>query len=480
MCGISSRFVSEFKRLRDDDGKLDAKDLKQLSTLIVNSAGSQGAIKALQNEIMADGRLDDNEKKLLLTIGFSVDAESLQQIKSNLMPPSDDAISRLLNKGFAQRREAIETYQKENPNITTARDNLTDAGNAVIRGIKFITPDWLRRGANYVMGRDNTKAEAKFFNTGEAAIYNDQRTMNRFFNESNLSILSASERTDCVNNALHSIGVVTKKQNLGSVEINEASLKRMTGKEWDSVNVAHYKNDNAKMRDLLRGQEGKAIVVVGSHTFVFQGFDPKGNLKVTDPSENNIPRLINKDNQSATVYIQKVDGKGGDGAVSNKASNQAAAVGFNTFKDRNSTDRINSADRSDRTDESYNIRKLLVLVGDKGQKQLTDKVFDAIQRKDVNSLKSLLDNAGVTLQPQELRAFITMMNSNVRGEDGKSTTMLDALKELTNKPNNNSAQAKYLNGVEYSDISLKDYFTKTNPQTIYNTFQDMIHGRDGC
>lgn len=38
---------------------------------------------------MADGRLDEEEKKLLLTIGFSVDAESLQTIKSNLMPPEN-------------------------------------------------------------------------------------------------------------------------------------------------------------------------------------------------------------------------------------------------------------------------------------------------------------------------------------------------------------------------------------------------------
>lgn len=71
------------------------------------------------------------------------------------------------------------------------------------------------------------------------------------------------------------------------------------------------------------------------HLF-FKVFRPQGNLKVTDPSEHNKQRLINKDNPSATVFIQKVDGKGGDGAKSNKASDEAAAVGFNAFKENNS------------------------------------------------------------------------------------------------------------------------------------------------
>lgn len=478
MCGISNQFIRDYKSLKGNDNKLNAQDLKQLSNLIINSAGSSASIKDLQKEIMADGRLDDEEKKLLLTIGFSVDAESLQTIKSNLMPPSDEAISNLLNKGFSERSQAIKTYEKENPNITKARDSLTDAGNTVIRGIKFITPDWARKGANWVMGRDNSKSEVKFFDTAQASIYNDAKTMNRFFNEENLRVLSASERTDCVDNALRSVGVITNKQNLGSVEINEGSLKKMTGKDWDAVNVAHYKNNPNQMKSLLNGQEGKAILTVGAHTFVFQGFDTQGNLKVTDPSERNIPRLINKDNPSATVFIQKENGKGGDGAKSNKASNEAAAVGFNTFKANNNDSKINSADRADRSGESFNIRKLLVLVGDKGQASVSRKIFEAIEKNDLQTLVDTLTSNGISLQPQEAKAFINMMKTKVKSEDGKQTNMLDALKNLGNQ--SASAQAKYLNGVEYSDISLKDYFTKTNPQTIFNTFQDMIHGRDGC
>lgn len=46
----------------------------------------------------------------------------------------------------------------------------------------------------------------------------------------------------------------------------------MTGKDWDAVNVAHYKNNPKQMSSLLANQEGKSIITVGSHTFVFQGF----------------------------------------------------------------------------------------------------------------------------------------------------------------------------------------------------------------
>lgn len=139
---------------------------------------------------------------------------------------------------------------------------------------------------------------------------------------------------------------------------------------------------------------------------------------------------------------------------------------------------VNSLDRQDKSGESFNIRKLLVLVGDKGQTSVSRKIFEAIEKKDLQSLVNLLTENGISLQPQEAKAFISMMNSKVRGENGQQTSMLDSLKNLSNR--SASEQAKYLNGVEYSDISLKDYFTKTNPQTIFNTFQDMIHGRDGC
>lgn len=45
--------------------------------------------------------------------------------------------------------------------------------------------------------------------------------MNRFFNEENLRTLSSSsERTDCVDNALRAVGIVTSNKNLGSVELN--------------------------------------------------------------------------------------------------------------------------------------------------------------------------------------------------------------------------------------------------------------------
>lgn len=34
MCGISSRFISDYKALKGNDGKLDAGELKKLSNLL--------------------------------------------------------------------------------------------------------------------------------------------------------------------------------------------------------------------------------------------------------------------------------------------------------------------------------------------------------------------------------------------------------------------------------------------------------------
>lgn len=476
MCGISNRFVSDYRNLRNNDGKLDAKELRQLSNLIVNAGSNPQAVQALKNEIMQDGRLDDEEKKLLLTIGFSSDESTLNEIKSHLSPASDDSISSLLEKGFKERGQAVNKYRAENPNISTVRDNASSATNSVIGFLKEYTPDVVRQGVNKVIGRDNTRDSLRVNNTTEAAIYKDDKTMSRFFNEDNMRILSSAEKRDCVNSALKAVGIVAK--NSGSIEINEGNLKKITGKPWDAINVAHYKDNPAKMADLLKGQEGKAIVVVGNHTFVYQGRDPQGNIKVTDPSEHNVKRLINKDNPSATVYVQKDVGKGGDGADSNKASNQSAAVGFNAFKASNDKAQVNSADRADKSGESYNIRKLMVLLGDKSQSPTNQKIFAAIENGNLGELQRLLRNQGINIQDQEMKAFMNVMNAPVKEPNGKTTTILNDLKSLSSK--SPAERAQYLNGVEFSDINLKDYFTKTNPQTIHSTLHDILCGRDGC
>lgn len=416
MCGISNRFVSDYRNFKKSGDKLDANELRQLSNLIVNAQGNPEAVKALQKEIMSDKVLDDDEKKLLLTIGFSTDSEDLQQIKSNLMPPSDEAISKLLDKGFQQRSQAVQRYRTENPNVSQVRDTAADAANTVVGAIKSFTPDFVRKGANAIMGRDNTRSSARVNTTTEAAIYSDNNTMNRFFNETNLRNLSAAERTDCVKNVLGAVGFKNAK-NVGSAEINEASLKRMTGAEWDGVNVAHYKNNPSQLKNILNNQEGKAVVTVGAHTYTFKGLDNNGNLKVSDPSQGNIERTINKDNAAASVFIRKINGKGGDGAVTNNASGEAAAVGFNAFVDKNKSSKINSSDTADRSGESFNVRKLLVLMGDKSQVSAKNKIFDALETKNLSALQSALKASGINLQDQEAGAFMTKMTTRVDKKD---------------------------------------------------------------
>ena len=479
MCGITNRFVSDYREFKKSGGKIDNNELKKLSNLMVSTGNNAESINALKNEILNDGTLDAEEKKLLLTIGFSADESTLKEIQTHLSPASDDTVSSLLSKGFAERGKAINAYKKENPNLAGARDKGADISNSAIGFVKSMLPDAVRKGANNIIGRDNTRESLKVNTTANAGVFSDVKTTEKFFNDSNFRKLSASESTVCIDKAVGAI-VGKAKGSIGSMTLNEGSLKKITGKDWDAMEVAHYKNNPSKMKSLLEGQEGKAIVKVGFHTFVYQGLDNKGNLKVTDPSENNVARLISKDNPSATVFVQKVNGKGGDGAESNVASTQKAAKGFNAFKAANTPENINSADRADKSGESFNVRKLLVLLGDKDQKGAANKIFDELKKPNpnINVLKAVLNSSGIKLENQEIQAFATMMKKPVKAESGRSTTMLEQFAKIAEKPN--SERANYLNGVEYSDISLKDYFTRVEPQNIANTLQGMIKGCDGC
>ncbi len=477
MCGISNRLVSDYREMKRSGGKLDNNELKNLSNQIISAgANNSGAITALKNEIMADNTIDADEKKLLLTVGFSVDQSDLNQIKTHLSPASDETVSKLLQKGFEQRDGAISKYKSTNPNISKMRDMGSDVGNRVLDIAKKYTPEIIKDGVKGLIGHDSSKDNLAFDTTPEAAsrtAIQDPHTQAKFFNDANFTKLGASESTACANAAISSAtGKAVSKA--GTYVINEGNLKNITGKNWDGVNVSTYANNPTKMKQMLTGQEGKAIVTVGSHTFVFRGFDTQGNLKVTDPSEGDKARLINKNNPSASVFIQKTDdNKGGDGALTNMANGQATAKGLNEFRRTNTPQQINSADRADHSGESYNVRKLLVLMGDDSQKPVKKELFTEMKKSppDINKMKSILTKAGISLEAQEIGAFSTKMRAS-------GGAMMQKFEQLDNM--SKAQKSSYLNGVEYSDISLKDYFTRVSTTTIANTFEAMIQGKDGC
>lgn len=466
MSEIGSNFVNQYVKLKDEAQKnnkeLTNDQLKDLVKGAVNTLGNDPkALDSLKNEIFKDGRIDDTESKLLFMIGFasdSSDTKGYEKIKSHLMPPNDSRVSELMDKGFEQGKTAVNKYREWSGVKSTARDilNTVTFGNV--------------ESADQVVKNKNTKVVKEL-------------------DDSLKSLETSSQKTNCVKNALDVIlGKGSKFGDQGEV-VSEKTLNEATGVQdkdksqngWDAI--APAKKSTEELKELLKNYsgdnlKGNALVIVGAHAYVLKSIDTDGNMKVIDPSDKNQERTIQKNNPSATVYVQKSNSIGGDGAVSSRIATDSNGLTLEQFKNSKIS---NSSDTSDKTGESLNIRKLLVLVGDKSQKpEDRQALYDAIKNKNISGLQKILEKQGIKIDMQELKAFMSIMNTSVKGADGKSTSMIKELEKLTSNQSTNHDRGNYSNGVVYSDISLKDYFTKTSPQTIYNTFQDMINGRDGC
>jgi hypothetical protein len=449
MSGINTSFVNKYIQLKND-GQLTDNKIKELANEVSKaSENDTTALAKLKNEIFKDGRIDANESKLIFMIGFGSDGQNCNEIKKSLSNPTDDRVKELFDKGFDLGQNAVASYRGHSGNKATTRDVL----NTMTFGL---------------------------VNSAELEVKENNKGVIKKIDATLKSLETSSQRTDCVRETIKKI----TKIDIGtdkSQEVTEKFLNKVTGvtdpakNGWDAINASKYNKSGKtdKLESLLKGYEDKALVVVGAHTYQFVGFNKAGEMIVRDPSEGNKKKVISKDNPSVTVYTQKVNGKGGDGGESGRVSPDSTAVGFNAF---NRSKSELSSDTYDKTGESKNIRKLLVLVGDKDQD--LSGLFNAIKSNNLKDVQNILQEKGINISNQELQSFITIMNEPVKNDDGKTTNMLSELKSLSTQPKSN--QAKYLNGIEYSDVSLKDYFTKASPQAIFDIFKDMVAGKDGC
>lgn len=460
MGGIDSGFTNKYLQLKNNG--LSNEDLHQLKKDIVynDKGNSLKEVNKLKNEILKDGKIDDDEAKLLVTVGFSLDESTANEVKQHLSSPTNKYITELFDMGKKAGKEAVETYSTNHNIKAGIRDNV----------------DSIAKGIDSFLG---TSVSSVVDNAEEAVKVNNQGVVKKL-DDTLKKLQDSAQKNDCVKDSLSEVGF--KNVNVKSERVTEKFLKEATGKNWDAIELRNYNTDASK--NLLKGEEGKALVVVGAHTYVFKGFDDKGNLRVTDPSSKNQDGkskslVIAKDNPGMTVFVQgKGDGKTtGDVRFMDKtAKTYDNFVKFYT-NDKNTT--INYSDKTDKTGESFEVRKLLLLIGDPSNKATANKIFDAIGKNDLNGLKLALSSKKIKIDDQELKAFMTVMNTPMKTEHGKS--MLDEMKWLNDNAGQwTTSKTRYNVGIAYSDVNLADYFTKTKPEDVYKNFQDILEGKQGC
>jgi hypothetical protein len=206
-----------------------------------------------------------------------------------------------------------------------------------------------------------------------------------------------------------------------------------------------------------------------------------GNLLVKDATIGAF-KTINKNNIAATVYVQ---GKG-DGSLTGKAR---ADKNVHLFSTVNSLANVNTVDKNDdgKLNESWQIRKLFVMMSDPTQLSTVKEMANHVKNNDVKSLTNLLNRNGIKIDNREIRAMITIMNSNIVDKNGTVTTMMDKFVKFNSKSNGNlnMEQTNYLKAVEYSNVDLSNYFSSASKpvkraENMNKVFEEMIKGGEGC
>lgn len=495
MTGIDKNFVDKYIQFKtnkgktlSDDNALSEKELNILKEMAKSGNIDPESAQKLKELIINnknDFTINEDDRKLLLTLGASVDNRGklnnfisalgtdktkTSSHKSSEQDPTNSTISDLLEKGFTEKLGSENRYREENSILSALRDVYAEPIN-FISDVLFMT-------------QGIKKPDVLDVNTTEQA---SESYLQKGISMLQDYLLGSAEKNGCIKTALE--GISTKAgfsvKDMPERKLSQKFLKEATGKEWDGINIAEQ-NKKGNLENLLNPHKDKALVVVGTHTFVFKGFKD-GKLEVTDPSDDNKIRFINKDNPAAVVYVL---GKG-DGTINDKDGTNAVLDKKSIIKPFDKMDSIktlNSADRADKTSESWNIRK--VLSGMSNIKFL-DKISDFAEQFNkvkentdkansvVNSLKRFLMNEmKVELDSQEIKAMIDRLTSKI-GNDKEQTTVLDEIRK--NVSSGNSEQKNnYSFGIQYSDVNLKDYFTNTSPSDMLRVLKEMIEGKEGC
>lgn len=495
MTGIDKNFVEKYIQFKtnkgnniSDDNTLSQKELNILKEMAQSGNIDTESAKKLKDLIINnrnDFTINEDDRKLLLTLGSSVDNRGklnnfisalgsdktkTSNHKISEQDPTNSTIADLLEKGFTEKLSSETRYREENSVLSALRDAYAEPINFVA-DVLFMT-----QGVK--------KPEVFDVNTTEEA---SESYLQKGISMLQDFLLSSAEKNSCISSALKEISSKAgfSVKDMPERKLSQKFLKEATGKDWDGINIAEQ-NKKGNLEKLLTPNKDKALIVVGTHTFVFKGFKD-GKLQVTDPSDNNKIRLINKDNPAAVVYVL---GKG-DGTINDKDGTNAVLDKksiIKTFDKIDSIKTLNSTDRDDKTGESWNIRKVLSgMANIKFLDKISSFADEFNKVKDnpdkgniiVNSLKKFLTNEmKVELDSQEIKAMIERLTSKI-GNDKEQTTVLDEIRKNVSS-GNSEQKSNYSFGIQYSDVNLKDYFTNTSPTDMLRVLKEMIEGKEGC
>jgi hypothetical protein len=460
MTGLDGNFINKYKEFtkpESDGGKgLSENELVKLEKMVSSGQIDPTAAKALREEIIKGG-ISGTEKQLLLAIGHALgtDETKLNKFKEALdSDPVNGQVSNLIDRGFQERKNENKREANSSPVETFFRE-VSDASGLTTLSKAYSAYSGVDVSIN--TPSEEADQETRQLVSGNAPIFRN-----------------SVEDVDCIKDSLTAIADrnpgIFKLGEVPTKAVSQVYLQQVTGQVWDGINV---KQSGDNLKDLLKDQAGKALIVVGAHTFVFEGFDKDNNLKVTDPSDGNKARTIDKNNPAASAFVLGY-GDGGTTKALNKGTvTQNLKDMVQPYNKINAS--MNSADKNN--DESLNIRKVLSLMGDPGQKESFAAVKNFIHKGDVNGLKDFLSKKGIKLDTDEVENMITKMREPFI-VNGKKTSMIDQLENLQKASENDKTHYQF--GIQYSDVNLKDFFTRTSCLSMYEVFQDMIAGRDGC
>ncbi|GIW22394.1 MAG: hypothetical protein KatS3mg068_1401 [Candidatus Sericytochromatia bacterium] len=430
--------------------------------------------------------LDYPEISKIFEEGFNSNAEKAniqektfnsvnEQIRNNAIKEQVMArkFASVLSNGVNSLSKSLENISKKNENDDPFISALKTTGKAISEATqstgKFLKdlslPDTLEKQLADSAKIVSNKISENYITKKVENIKNDY-------------VKKEADMVTCVTDALKEIGFKDVKKE-GVINIEESLLNKMTGVEWDAIEISAKKESD--LRKLLKGEEGKALVSDGGHAYVFKGFTKEGDLLVKDATVNAF-KTIKKNNVAATVYVQG----SGDGNLTEKAKADRNVHLFSTI---NSLSNINSLDRDDKgnLNESWEIRKLFVLLSDPTKNSTVKEMAKYVKSNDIQSLNNLLIKNGIKIDEREVRAMRTILNANIVDKNGVVTTMMDKFVKFNSKTNGNlnMEQTNYLKAVEYSNVDLNNYFSSASnaiqrAQNMNKVFEEMIKGGEGC
>lgn len=458
--------------------------------------------KKVVDNVLKDGIIESEEAHVLYQIGKSLgDTKEfdINRLKKSDGSPIDKDVKELFKLGIKAR-------EKENLLVEQAADTCEDTFGCILEGVAYVADALgFEDASNYLNQYNITDKEKQDIDKKLSTLMKSDLKYDK----------KVTDETKCLQNALKQIGKNSdlKFSNLPreAFFVNSTLLNQWTGKKWDEISLSEYQN-NTKLNNLFDNniiEKGKALLVDGSHTYVFDSYNKEtGKITALDPSDKNKKVTFDVKNEVLSVFVM---GKG-DG---NFTPNPKDFKNVRTFEAMKKESIKNDSDK--KSPESFEMRKLFSFMADPQKAEKFDefktKVNNIIKTKyskdSLSDLKSFLNNQDINLDNRELSAMSKILTTkttrpkeifvDTRFNPPKSIKVSSPLemfdwindrkatdkgkKPEERKMTNN--QLRYMKGVQYSNVDLSNYFSESRDSKekaidMIDVFKKIMEGKIGC